>query len=125
MKTFGEDVLGKGVVEAKDTPNFIANRIGTYGLLVTVREMLENKYTIGEVDSVTGPLIGRPKSATFRTLDVVGLDTFSHVARNVYEQVEGKEKRFFSCLSLLKECSKRMDWQQGRPRFYQKMGRSF
>ncbi|BBP92161.1 hypothetical protein BsIDN1_57790 [Bacillus safensis] len=95
------------MVEAKDTPNFIANRIGTYGLLVTVREMLENKYTIGEVDSVTGPLIGRPKSATFRTLDVVGLDTFSHVARNVYEQVEGKEKRFFSCLSLLKECSKK------------------
>ena len=107
MKTFGEDVLGKGVVEAKDTPNFIANRIGTYGLLVTVREMLENKYTIGEVDSVTGPLIGRPKSATFRTLDVVGLDTFSHVARNVYEQVEGKEKDIFSCLSLWKECSKK------------------
>lgn len=107
MKTFGEDVLGKGVVEAKDTPNFIANRIGTYGLLVTVREMLENKYTIGEVDSVTGPLIGRPKSATFRTLDVVGLDTFFHVARNVYDQVEGKEKIFFSFLSLLKECLKK------------------
>ncbi|MDG3045359.1 3-hydroxyacyl-CoA dehydrogenase family protein [Bacillus sp. B6(2022)] len=69
--------------------------------------MLENKYTIGEVDSVTGPLIGRPKSATFRTLDVVGLDTFSHVARNVYEQVEGKEKIFFSCLSLWKECLKK------------------
>src|SRR5699024_8932584 len=55
MKTFGEDVLGKGVVEAKDTPNFIANRIGTYGLLVTVQEMLKGGYSIGEVDSVTGP----------------------------------------------------------------------
>ncbi|MGW8264304.1 3-hydroxyacyl-CoA dehydrogenase family protein, partial [Bacillus sp. LR--39] len=86
MKKFGEDVLGKGVVEAKDTPNFIANRIGTYGLLVTVQEMLKGGYTIGEVDSITGPLIGRPKSATFRTLDVVGLDTFSHVAKNVYNQ---------------------------------------
>lgn len=95
MKTFGEDVLGKGVVEAKDTPNFIANRIGTYGLLITVREMLNRGYSVGEVDSVTGPLIGRAKSATFRTLDVVGLDTFAHVARNVYDQVEGAEKEVF------------------------------
>lgn len=95
MKVFGENVLGKGVVEAKDTPNFIANRIGTYGLLITLREMLEQGFSIGEVDSVTGPLIGRPKSATFRTLDVVGLDTFLHVARNVYDKVEGKEKEVF------------------------------
>lgn len=95
MKKFGEDVLGKGVVEAKDTPNFIANRIGTYGLLVAVQEMLKGGYTIGEVDSITGPLIGRPKSATFRTLDVVGLDTFSHVAKNVYNQVTGEEKNVF------------------------------
>ncbi|MFJ5623323.1 3-hydroxyacyl-CoA dehydrogenase NAD-binding domain-containing protein [Peribacillus loiseleuriae] len=95
MKQFGEDILGKGVVEAKDTPNFIANRIGTYGLLVTVQEMLKGGYSIGEVDSITGPIIGRPKSATFRTLDVVGLDTFAHVAKNVYEQVDGKEKDVF------------------------------
>ncbi|WP_099159978.1 3-hydroxyacyl-CoA dehydrogenase/enoyl-CoA hydratase family protein [Virgibacillus ndiopensis] len=95
MKTFGENVLGKGVVEAKDTPNFIANRIGTYGLLVTVQKMLEGGFSVGEVDSVTGPMIGRPKSATFRTLDVVGLDTFIHVAKNVYDQVEGAEKEIF------------------------------
>jgi len=95
MKKFGEDVLGKGVVEAKDTPNFIANRIGTYGLLVTVNEMVKGGYSVGEVDSITGPLIGRPKSATFRTLDVVGLDTFVHVANNVYEKVEGNEKEAF------------------------------
>ncbi len=95
MKKFGEDVLGKGVVIAKDTPNFIANRIGTYGLMVTVQEMLKGGYSIGEVDSITGPLIGRPKSATFRTLDVVGLDTFVHVANNVYDQVDGKEKEAF------------------------------
>ncbi|WP_409293445.1 3-hydroxyacyl-CoA dehydrogenase/enoyl-CoA hydratase family protein [Peribacillus sp. SCS-37] len=95
MKEFGEDVLGKGVVEAKDTPNFIANRIGTYGLLVTVREMQKGGYSVGEVDSITGPMIGRPKSATFRTLDVVGLDTFAHVAKNVYEQVDGEEKEVF------------------------------
>ncbi|MBM6618897.1 3-hydroxyacyl-CoA dehydrogenase/enoyl-CoA hydratase family protein [Bacillus suaedaesalsae] len=102
MKSFGEDVLGKGVVEAKDTPNFIANRIGTYGLLVTVREMLKGGYSVGEVDSVTGPLIGRPKSATFRTLDVVGLDTFVHVANNVYEQVEGAEKEVFEVPAFMK-----------------------
>ncbi|WP_430722750.1 3-hydroxyacyl-CoA dehydrogenase NAD-binding domain-containing protein [Siminovitchia fortis] len=95
MKKFGEDVLGKGVVVAKDTPNFIANRIGTYGLLIAVREMLKGGYSIGEVDSITGTLIGRPKSATFRTLDVVGLDTFIHVANNVYELVDGEEKEVF------------------------------
>ena len=102
IKTFGEDVLGKGVVEAKDTPNFIANRIGTYGLLVTLREMLKAGLSVGEVDSITGPLIGRPKSATFRTLDVVGLDTFYHVAGNVYEQVDGKEKEVFEVPAFLK-----------------------
>ncbi|MBX9974230.1 3-hydroxyacyl-CoA dehydrogenase/enoyl-CoA hydratase family protein [Cytobacillus firmus] len=102
MKQFGENVLGKGVVEAKDTPNFIANRIGTYGLLVTVQEMLKGGYSIGEVDSITGPLIGRPKSATFRTLDVVGLDTFIHVANNVYDQVDGKEKEVFEVPGFMK-----------------------
>lgn len=96
MKAFGEDVLGKGVVLAKDTPNFIGNRIGTYGLLVTVQEMLKRGYSVGEVDSVTGPLIGRPKSATFRTLDVVGLDTFLHVAKNVYDQTTGEEQAVFA-----------------------------
>lgn len=102
MKKFGEDTLGKGVVEAKDTPNFIGNRIGTYGLLVTVREMIKGGYTIGEVDSVTGPALGRPKSATFRTLDVVGLDTFMHVAKNVFDQVEGEEKEIFDPPAFMK-----------------------
>ncbi|MRH44694.1 3-hydroxyacyl-CoA dehydrogenase [Aquibacillus halophilus] len=101
MKKFGEDVLGKGVVEAKDTPNFIANRIGTYGLLVTTQKMQEKGLSIGEVDSITGPLIGRPKSATYRTLDVVGLDTFVHVANNVYDKVDGMEKKFFKIPSFI------------------------
>ena len=88
---------------AKDTPNFIGNRIGTYGLLVTVQEMLSGGYSVGEVDSVTGPLIGRPKSATFRTLDVVGLDTFVHVANNVYEKVQGEEKEVFEVPAFMQE----------------------
>jgi 3-hydroxyacyl-CoA dehydrogenase len=96
MIEFGEKVLGKGVVLAKDTPNFIANRIGTYGLMVTVDEMIKGGYSVGEVDAVTGPAIGRPKSATFRTLDVVGIDTFVHVANNVYENVfDAKEREVF------------------------------
>lgn len=107
MKAFAEETLGKGVVEGKDTPNFIANRIGTYGLLVTVKEMLKGGYSVGEIDSVTGPLIGRPKSATFRTLDVVGLDTFLHVAKNVYDVVSGAEKNVFDPPFFMKEMAEK------------------
>nr|WP_203247998.1 3-hydroxyacyl-CoA dehydrogenase/enoyl-CoA hydratase family protein [Sporosarcina beigongshangi] len=103
MTSFGEDRLGKGVVIAKDTPNFIANRIGTYGLLITLREMEKRGYSIGEVDSVTGTLIGRPKSATFRTLDVVGLDTFMHVAKNVYDKTVGEEQKVFKLPPFMKK----------------------
>lgn len=103
MTMFGEDRLGKGVVIAKDTPNFVANRIGTYGLLVTLREMEKRGYTVGEVDSVTGTLIGRPKSATFRTLDVVGLDTFMHVAKNVYDKTEGEEQKVFELPEFMRK----------------------
>src|SRR5690606_23242750 len=93
MRDFCERVLGKGVVLAKDTPNFIANRIGCYGLMVTVEEMLKGGFSIGEVDAVTGPAMGRPKSATFRTLDVVGLDTVVHVARNVQANVTDRQEQ--------------------------------
>ncbi|MNO14308.1 putative 3-hydroxyacyl-CoA dehydrogenase [compost metagenome] len=99
-----ERTLGKTVVLAKDTPNFIANRIGTYGLLVTLREMEEKGYTVEEVDAVTGPAMGRPKSATFRTLDLVGLDTFLHVADNVFANVTDEaEKRVFAAPATLKD----------------------
>ncbi|NLL17698.1 MAG: 3-hydroxyacyl-CoA dehydrogenase/enoyl-CoA hydratase family protein, partial [Clostridia bacterium] len=103
MVEFGEKVLGKGVVIAKDTPNFIANRIGTYGMLETTRIMLEDGYTVEEVDVVSGPAMGRPKSASFRTLDLVGLDTFLHVANNVLENVDDPfEKEAFKIPELLK-----------------------
>nr|WGD75472.1 3-hydroxyacyl-CoA dehydrogenase NAD-binding domain-containing protein [Bacillus subtilis] len=125
MTAFGENVLGKGVVTAKDTPNFIANRIGTYGLLVTVQEMLKGGYQVGEVDSITGPLIGRPKSATFRTLDVVGLDTFAHVARNVYDKADGDEKEVFRLPSFMNDMLEK-GWigSKAGQGFYKKEGKT-
>ncbi|MDT5270619.1 MAG: 3-hydroxyacyl-CoA dehydrogenase [Acidobacteriota bacterium] len=90
---FLDQRLGKGVVVAKDRPNFIANRIGTYGALVTLGVLAEGGFTIEEVDKITGPALGRPKSATFRTFDLVGLDVLTHVARNLYEAVPDDEDR--------------------------------
>ena len=90
---FLDQRLGKGVVIAKDRPNFIANRIGTYGALVTIRTMIEDGYTIEEVDKMTGPAAGRPKSATFRTFDIVGLDVLMHVTKNLYDAVPEDEER--------------------------------
>ncbi len=84
FEAFAEMILGKGVVRAKDTPNFIANRIGLFGALKAIHLMLQNGLTIEEVDLLTGPLMGRAKTATFRTIDLVGLDIFAHVANNIY-----------------------------------------
>src|SRR5215813_13840255 len=90
---FLDQRLGKGVVPAKDRPNFIANRIGTFGALHTIKTMLEEGYSIEEVDKMTGPAVGRPKSATFRTFDLVGLDVFTHVIKNLYEALPEDEER--------------------------------
>ena len=79
--------LGKGVVFAKDTPNFIANRIGTFSVLNVMRLMQEMDLSIEEVDALTGTAVGWPKSATFRTIDLVGLDVLGHVVRNMTENV--------------------------------------
>ncbi|MDR6225769.1 3-hydroxyacyl-CoA dehydrogenase [Desmospora profundinema] len=104
MKAFAEEGLGKGVVFAKDTPNFIANRIGVYGLAITFQKMLEDGLGPDEVDTVTGRAMGRPKSATFRTLDLVGLDTFIHVSNNVRENVDDPdEKKAFEVPALLQK----------------------
>jgi 3-hydroxyacyl-CoA dehydrogenase len=85
--------LGKGVVIAKDTPNFIANRIGTYAMLNVLKQMQALDMTIEEVDACTGPAIGQPKSATFRTADIVGLDVLVHVVRNIYDNIPNDESR--------------------------------
>jgi 3-hydroxyacyl-CoA dehydrogenase len=93
FENFVEIVLGKGVVRAKDTPNFIANRIGLFAALKTIQLMLEGKFTIEEVDVLTGPLIGHSKTGTFRTIDIVGLDVFVHVADNIYENAPHDPQR--------------------------------
>ncbi len=93
MAAFGERRLGKGIVWAKDTPNFVGNRIGVQGMVRTMQLMVEEGLTIPEVDALFGPAMGRPKTAMFKTADLVGLDTLGHVARNSYELVTGDEAR--------------------------------
>ncbi|MDQ7793544.1 MAG: 3-hydroxyacyl-CoA dehydrogenase/enoyl-CoA hydratase family protein [bacterium] len=107
MSAFAEQTLGKGVVLAKDTPNFIANRIGVFGMMQTMRVMEEKDYQVDEIDAVTGPAMGRPKSASFRTADIVGLDTFLHVAKNVRENVAPAERPFFEPAGFLKALAER------------------
>ena len=93
MADFIAKRLGKGIVYAKDTPNFIANRIGVYSICNCVRTMLAMDMTVEEVDVVAGPATARPKSAAFRTSDLVGLDTMQHVANNSYELLPSDEER--------------------------------
>ncbi len=93
MRALVEDLLGKGPVVAKDTPNFIANRLGSFAGMNDVRYAFEHGYSVEEVDALTGPLLGRPKTATFRLLDQVGLDVAVGVARNLYELVPDDESR--------------------------------
>ncbi len=90
---FGRNELGKGIVFAKNTPNFIANRIGAWGMIALVRQMVEEGLSIEEVDAVFGKATGRPKSAVFKTADLVGLDTLHHVAKNTYAAIEGDPYR--------------------------------
>jgi len=85
---FADQQLGKGVVRAKDTPNFIANRIGTFSVLNVMRLTQEMDLTIEEVDALTGQTVGWPRSATFRTIDLVGLDILGHVVKNMTENVK-------------------------------------
>lgn len=93
IKKFGTDVLGKGIVLGKDTPNFVGNRIGVHSMMVTIHQMVKDGLTPEDVDAITGPPMGHPKSASFRTADLVGLDTFVHVAKNCYEALPDDEER--------------------------------
>ena len=93
VSDFGERILGKGIVWAKDTPNFVGNRIGVQGMARTMQLMEEQGLTIAEVDALFGPAMGRPKTAMFKTADLVGLDVLAHVAQNTYDLVVDDEAR--------------------------------
>ncbi len=93
MSDFGERILGKGIVWAKDTPNFVGNRIGVQGIVKAMQVMIEDGLSIPEVDALFGTAMGRPKTAMFKTCDIVGLDTLGHVAKNTYDLVVDDEQR--------------------------------
>jgi 3-hydroxyacyl-CoA dehydrogenase len=93
LSRFADLRLGKGVVVAKDTPNFIANHIALYGLIQILRVLEAGEYTIEEIDAITGPALGRPKSATLRTMDIAGIDVLGHVARNLADRLPDDETR--------------------------------
>jgi 3-hydroxyacyl-CoA dehydrogenase len=108
LSEFCDHRLGKGVVVAKDTPNFIANRIGTFSMLNALRLMGTLGMTVEEVDACTGPAVGWPKSATFRTADIVGLDVLVHVVKNIYETAPNDESReMYKVPALVEEMAKR------------------
>jgi 3-hydroxyacyl-CoA dehydrogenase len=125
MADVGEKILGKGVVFAKDTPNFIANRIGAFSSGVTIRTMLEDGYRIEEVDQITGPAMGRPKLGTFRLADLVGLDVVALVGKNLYQSLpEGKEREYFVPAPFIQQMIKNQ-WlgQKTKQGFYKKIKR--
>jgi 3-hydroxyacyl-CoA dehydrogenase len=93
ISEFGEVVLGKGIVYGKDTPNFVANRIGVFTIMYTMKKMMEENYEVDEVDAIVGKPMGKPKTAAFGTVDLVGLDTLVHVFKNVYESLTHDEER--------------------------------
>lgn len=93
VAAFGDRVLGKGVVVAKDTPNFIGNHLGLHGVAAILRAVESGRYTIDEVDAMTGPAIGRPGSATFRTMDIAGLDVLAHVMTNLEDRLADEADR--------------------------------
>jgi 3-hydroxyacyl-CoA dehydrogenase len=108
LADFCDHKLGKGVVIAKDTPNFIANRVGTFSMLNAIRLMNELGMTFEEVDACTGPALGWPKSATFRLADIVGIDVLLHVIHNIYENIPQDESReIYRVPPLIEEMARR------------------
>ncbi len=108
LSEFCDHKLGKGVVVAKDTPNFIANRVGTFSMLNAIRLMNELGMTFEEVDACTGPALGWPRSATFRLADIVGIDVLLHVIRNIHENIPGDESReLYRVPPLIEEMARR------------------
>ncbi|GMQ81312.1 MAG: 3-hydroxyacyl-CoA dehydrogenase/enoyl-CoA hydratase family protein [Rhodothermia bacterium] len=126
VASFSRIHLGKGVVLAKDSPYFIGNRVGIYSMLVAMREQTTGGYSIEEIDALSGTLVGRPKSATFRTADVVGLDVMKSVIDNLYEAVPDDESReLFKLPEFLNQLVEEGHLgSKTKAGFYQKVGRN-
>ena len=107
VRHFADERLGKGTVVAKDTPNFIANHIAVYGMLRSIEALEAGRYTVEEIDAITGPALGRPKSATFRTADLAGLDVLAHVVRTLYDRLPEPDRDLFRTPHLLDEMNSR------------------
>jgi 3-hydroxyacyl-CoA dehydrogenase len=124
VEHFGRDVLGKGIVLGKDTPNFVGNRIGAHAVMVTLHEMAEHGLGIEDVDAITGAPMAHPKSATFRTADLVGIDTFVHVADNCYAALtQDEERETFSVPEFVRKMvDKKLLGNKTRGGFYKKAG---
>ena len=122
---FGDRFLGKGVVYAKDTPNFISNRLATFGALYTLKIMREDGLSIEEVDALTGPIVGRPKTGTFRLFDLVGIDVIGLVAKNLHQNVPDDEQRDIFLLPAFLEEMLKQKWYGNKTGqgFYKKTGK--
>jgi 3-hydroxyacyl-CoA dehydrogenase len=120
-----ENYLGKGIVYAKDTPNFVANRIGVYSMMLALKLAKDMHLTVEEVDKLTGPIIGHAKSATFRTADLVGLDTLAHVSQTAYDKCTDDESRdLFQIPEILKYLIENKSLgEKTKKGFYQKVGK--
>jgi 3-hydroxyacyl-CoA dehydrogenase len=121
---FGEDVLGKGIVIAKDTPNFVGNRIGTYAMVLGIQQMLAARLAPEDVDAITGTPMAHPKSASFRTADMVGLDTMLHVADNCHAALtDDPERAVFELPDYIREmvAAKQLG-NKTKQGFYKKQG---
>jgi len=123
FEEFGEAVLGKGVVRAKDTPGFVANRIGCFDIQHVVTLMMAQGLSIEEVDAITGPALGRPKSATFRLGDIVGVDLLVQMGRNLGEVLRHDPAGgVFRPIAFLEEMVRRGWWGEKKGQgFYQRL----
>ncbi len=125
VRRFGEDILGKGIVFGHDTPNFIGNRIGVHAMMSTIHMMLEEGLSPEDVDNITGIPMGHPKSASFRTADLVGLDTFVHVASNCFSSLPNDEERkVFEVPAFIKTMTeKKLLGDKTKGGFYKRVGK--
>ena len=114
---FADRRLGKNVVIAKDMPGFIANHIAMHGLVRIFEALATGQYTVEEIDAMTGPAIGRPKSATFRTVDIAGLDVLVHVALDLATRLPPDQAAEFRFPAVHpRDAQARLDWRESRPR---------